>query len=274
MHYLTALLSRIAVIYFSSIVFSLGQIATTTATSTVSTASAPVAVAPVSQSVTAYQQGQQALVNGMVTLLANGATPQQIGAWQAQNSTAIAAQQQQAVALANSSSLQSMPTLAQPNISANASLALSDFSTLTTASAPINNQLSQQTLAPAQSLTTTQTAQTGLQETQTLSPQPTGALQLQAQPVQAVINTAPVVIAALPATPSIPATTSPQVASFLNAKYQLMLSQIQVLNQNAAAAPSVQAAALQQWQQQNASALAQLQQLEANLPSQISSPQN
>lgn len=225
-----------------------------------------------------YLTEQQALANGMMTLLANGATLQQVQAWEQQNAAAISAQRQRAVAMANASASQTMPMVGQPNMPANASQTLKDFlttqATLADARAQIHNQLLQQTAASGQALTQEQVAQMELQEMQAFEQQHANDLKAQAQRAQTLANASASALSGLPTAPFIPANASPQLAALLKAKYQLSLSQLQVLNQNLTASPRVQAAALLQWQQQNASTIAQLHQLEHDVPSENPSPQN
>jgi hypothetical protein len=228
--------------------------------------------------IAAYQQQQQALADSFATLIAKGVTLQQIEAWHQLNASAIAAQQQQAAAMAAAADSAVMSTVGQPNIPANASQALKDFLTeqaaLANAHAQTHNQFLQQAAGSGQGLTGSQVAQMELENMQAFQQAHDGDLQLQVQRAQSLANASPQVAVELPVAPIIPSNASPQLSAFLRAKYQLVLSQAQVLNQNATAAPSVQAAALQQWQQQNASSIAQLHQLEQNLVSQNQSSQN
>ena len=267
---------RIGILINLAAIFGvLGQHSLQAQETTSSSSTSPQPVTP-QQTIQAYQQEQQALANGLATLLASGATWQQLVAWQQQNAAAISAQQQQATAMANASASQTIPSVGQPNIPANASPTLKDFLTLQAAldnaCAQIHNQILRQSAASGQTLTQAQVAQMELQEMQTFRRQHRNDLLLQAQRTQTVANASLSVPLSLPATPRIPPNASPQVAAFLTAKYQLMQSRIQLMNQNATAAPSVQEAALQQWSQQHASAIAQLQQLEQDLSSQNLSP--
>jgi len=94
--------------------------------------------------VQAYQQEQQALSTELSALFSQGATQQQIEAWQTQNAPRFAAQQALAQQMAAESALQPMPDMGQPNIQANASPTMQAFLTNQAAlvkAAPNHNQL-------------------------------------------------------------------------------------------------------------------------------------
>jgi len=81
-------------------------------------------------------------------MVAQGATPQQMAAWQQQNAAAFAAQQQRAQIMGMASSLQPAELISQPPVPANASQTARDCLaaqvTLNNAKAQIHNQLFQQ----------------------------------------------------------------------------------------------------------------------------------
>ncbi len=273
---------RMGIIYLGGIIFSWGQASnslqpTFTGTTTASGSFA----SPVTQngsSGSSYLREQQALAKGMQNLLAGGATWQQVKAWQQQNASTLATLQQQAISMANASASHVMAAVGQPNIPVDASPALKDFlqtqATLANARAQIHNQLLQQTATPGQTLSQAQVVQMQVQEMRVFRQRYAGDLQLLAQQAQRVANASPSTLVGLPPAPVIPANAPPQMAAFLKAKYQLLLSQMQVVNQYVTAAPKVQEAAQLQWRGQNASSLTQLKQLEQNLSSGNPLPKN
>jgi hypothetical protein len=219
--------------------------------------------------VQAYQQEQFALAQAEQTLVAQGATQQQLDAWHQQNAAQFAAQQQRAEVISAASALQLIRTNRQPNIPPNASQTLSDFLTaqasLANARAQIHNQLVQQITASGQSVTPAQVSQMEQQEALTFQQQNASTLQLQAQRAQALASAS--VQTPLRTSPplSLPPNASSQLQTFLTTQNQLMQQRIQLQNQYANAAPSVRQAAMQQWQQQNAGLIQQMQQQAQNL---------
>jgi hypothetical protein len=248
--------------YLATVVIASGQ--STPTSQPVAQPLLPSTLQPVSPSQAALQNFQQqraALMQAREALVAQGATPQQLAAWQQQNSGQFAALQQQAQAISAASALRVMPTNRQPNIPANASPVLRDFMTtraqLANALAQIHNQLVQSMPSNASA------AQIGLMQQQAMQlfqQQHANDLQLQAQRARAMANTSAPTTLRTPPPLRIPSNASPQLRAFLTTKYQLMQGQVALQNQYANAAPAVRQAAMQQWRQQNAALTQQLQQ--------------
>jgi len=213
-----------------------------------------------------FQQEQQALFQQWQTLVSQGATQQQLAAWQQQNAAQFQAQQQLAQALSAASALQPMPLISQVNIPANAPPTLSDFLTtqasLANARAQIHNQLLQAMPAGA---TQQQINQMHQQEIQTFQQQHGNDLQLQAQCAQSLSAQSASKLIPDPGPAVIPPNATPQLQALLNAQRALARDWARVRNQYATANPSVRAAAMEQWQQQNAVRFAQLRALAQNL---------
>jgi len=211
----------------------------------------------------AYQQQQQALAQSFSALMAQGATPQQMAAWQQQNAAALAAQQQQAQAMGMASALQPRELISQPPVPPNASQTVKDYLaaqvTLNNAKAQIHNQLIQS--VAGQSLTSDQLTQLQQQETQLFQQQYGQQLQQQAQRAQTLANESAQTPLPVPGPTVVPPNATPQLAAYLALRDQLMQARVQVWNQYVNADPSVRDAAMQQWQQQNAAQFQQLQQL-------------
>jgi len=100
----------------------------------------------------AFQREQLALMREKQALVKQGATDQQLTAWQQQNTARLSAQAQQAQAIAAGAVSQPVPVNAKPNIPADASPTLRDFLTtqaaLANARAQIHNQSLQATPPP------------------------------------------------------------------------------------------------------------------------------
>jgi hypothetical protein len=214
----------------------------------------------------------------MQTLVAQGATSQQLAAWRQQNAALFAAQQQRTEAISAATALQPMPTNRQPIIPANASQTLTDFLTaqamLANARAQIHNQIVQQITASGQSVTSVQISQMAQQEMQLFQQQHAADLQLQAQRLQTLANESAQTPLPTPPPLLLSPNVSPQLQALLTTKYQLMQERMQLQNQYANAAPSVQQAAMQQWQQLNAGTIRQLQQQAQNLSPAATTTQN
>lgn len=215
------------------------------------------AVGSQSATLQTFKQQQQVLAQSFNALMAQGATPQQMAAWQTQNAAALQAQQQRAQALA-ASSAQPMPLIQQVVIPADATPEMEEF--LTNRATLANNFALQQNQNP------TATGAALLQQ------QNATLLQRQAQ-LARILATQSQTTIPLPPPVQIPANATSQTAAYLTLRNQLMREQLQVQNQYAAAAPAVAEAALQQWRQTNASRFQQLQQLTQNTrPSTATAP--
>jgi len=247
--------------YLATLTVVYGQDATTSpASQPASTSPAAQTTAQISPTVQAYQQEQQALAQQYQALVAQGATQDQLAAWQQQNATRFAAQQQRAQAMA--SPLQTLPVNAQTNIPPNASQTLRDFLTtraaLANARAQLHNQLVQGLSSTA---STDQISQMQAQEAEMFEQQHASDLQVQAQRAQTLVKEGTPTSLAVPPPLQIPANATSQMAAFLTQRDRLVRARIQLWNQYATADPSVRDAAVQQWEQQNATSLQQLQQL-------------
>jgi len=251
--------------YLATTVASIAQIATTSQPAEQIASSLPAQQLSQNQStIAAFQQEQQALFQERQALIAQGATPGQLAAWRQQNAARIAAQQQRVQAISAASALRTMPTNRQPVIPANASPTLRDFLTtqasLANARAQIHNQIVQQAAASGRSLTSAQISQMEQQQMRLFRQQHAADFQLQAQRAQTLANAS----AQRPMQPlpplRIPPNASPQLQAFLTTQYQLMQGRVALQNEYANATPSARQAALQQWRQQNAGQIQQLQQ--------------
>ncbi|MCE0521665.1 MAG: hypothetical protein LV480_02000 [Methylacidiphilales bacterium] len=222
-----------------------------------------------------FQQNQQTLAKSLTALFAQNPTPQQMQAWQQQNATALANQQQLAQEMAANSAVQPMPTVGQPNIPANASPTLAAFlttqATLANARAQIHNQLV--SALPAE-VSEEQISAMQQQEMQLFQQQQGANLQLQTQQAQTLANESASQPVPLPPPLVIPPGSSPQMAAFLTARDQLMRAQINFSNQYVTSTPAVRNAAMAQWMQQNAASFQQVQQLAQNLSTTTATTQN
>jgi hypothetical protein len=217
----------------------------------------------------AFRQEQQKLAQERQSLVNQGATPQQLAEWRQQNASRFAAQQQRAQTMSATSYLQLRPTNRQPRIPANASPTLKDFMTsqvaLANAQAELHNQLVAQLTASGQGLTPAQVSQLEQQEMTTFRQQHAADLQHQRQLGQALANELARHPMPIPQA-RIPAGTTPQMVAYLTARNQLMASRAQVWNQNLNADPTTRQTAMEQWRQQNATAIQQLQQMAQSQP--------
>jgi len=235
--------------------------------------SAPTASTPITSgtqasisTVQAYQQEQQALSTEMSALFSQGATQQQIEAWQTQNAPRFAAQQALAQQMAAESALQPMPDMGQPNIPANASPTMKDFlanqAALINARAQIHNQLL--SALPAE-VTLDQVSQMQSQEMQLFQQQQAQQISNQQQQATTLAAESANTPIPVPSSASIPANATPQMQAFLNLRFQLMHDQIVMLNQNIGVDTQTRNQAIQQWMTQNATRMQQLQTLATNL---------
>ena len=266
--------------HWLGIVFYLTTIAGVLAQATTSSqASSSATTQQVSQNqalLQAYQEEQKVLIQEKRSLVASGATQEQLAAWRQQNDAQFAAQLQRAQAMATISALQPMATNRRANIPANASPALRDFLTSKTAlgnaRAQIHNQFVQQ--AAGSSLTYAQLGNIEQQESELFQQQNAALLTLQAQRSLTLTNESTQTAQPVPPPVVIAPNTTPQMAAFLTVRNQLMRERVQLWNQYVNAAPSVREAVLQQWRQQNAGRIQQLQQLAQNLAQASSTTHN
>jgi len=212
-----------------------------------------------------YQQELQALAQERRSLVEQGATQQQLEAWQQQNAAQFQALQQFAQALAVASALQPMPVPTRVIIPANASSTLRDFmmtrASLANARAQIHNQLLQALPSGAsqeQVRAMRQRAEKIFQQ------QHAADLQLQGQRAQALAAEAAPQPRSVPKL-VIPPGATPELQAYLAAENALASDRAQLWNQYLTADPATRQAARQQWQQQNASRLEQLSQLAQDL---------
>jgi len=222
-----------------------------------------------------FLSSQQGLAQQMEALIAQGAAGQQIQAWQQENATALANQQQLALDMAAESELQPMPFVAQPNFQVNASQTLKDFlttlATLANARAQVHNQLLD---SLPEEVSQTQLSQMQQSEVQLFQQQHATDLQFQQQSAQTLANEAAQQLIPVPPPLVVPQGTSPQLAAFLTAKDQLARDEITFTNQYANATQQVRDAALQQWREQNGSRFQQVQALALQLPTTPTTTQN
>jgi len=206
-----------------------------------------------------FQQQQQALVAERLMLVMQGATPQQVQAWHQQNATHFAALNQQAQDLATNQPQSSLSVNPKASIPADASPQMKEFlqnqATLVKNFAQLHNQVQAATSPTIKKAALTQ----GLQQNQAL-------WQRQAQLTRVLVQQGQVAPASVSAPLPIPTNATPQIKAFLTARAQLVREQIQLRNQYATANPQVREAAMKQWRQQNATRLAQVNQLAQTLP--------
>ncbi len=226
---------------------------------------------PQQTDIQSFQTEQQVLAQGLGGLSSQGATPQQIQAWQQANAN----QQQFALNLAAESEVQPMTLMALPNIPVNTSQTMKDFLTtqvaLANARAQIHNQL---LYAMPAEVSGGQISQMELSEIQLFQQQHANDLQVQQQRAQPISLDAAQQPMLLPPSPRLPNDASPQLTAFLFAKNQLLRDEMTVFNQYTTATPEARNAALQQWREQNASRFQQLQSMAQQLPTTTSNPEN
>lgn len=232
-------------------------------------------VSPNQTTLQAFQQGQQALTQSLQALLAQNPTPQQMQAWQQQNATSLANQQQLAQSLAADLALQPLDVVVMPQIPANAPQAVKDFITtqvaLANARAQIHNQLlNALPVEPSDD----QIRQMQQSEVQLFQQQQGANLQLQARQAKALANESAQQPVPLPPPLVLPPGTTPQMAAYLTARDQLMRDRINYFNQYVTATPAAREAAMAQWMQQNANRFLQIQALAQQLSPPTSTTQN
>ena len=214
----------------------------------------------------AIEEQREALMDQERALEAKGATPTQLIAWHQQNAAQLAALCQQARDLAASLPL---PTVQPPTAPLNASAEMQEFlqnrATLVNSFAQLHNQA----LATGTAASTSGSAS----QTSTVPPSVDDAVTQQWQQQNAALlarqkQLAPVIAnqeaqktVLAPPPLVLPPNASSQLQAYLTARDQLMRDEIQLSNQYRLSDPSVRNAALQQWQQVNASRFAQLKQL-------------
>jgi len=209
---------------------------------------------------------QRELARARQSLVAQGATRQQLQAWQQQNAGAFQALQQMAQSLAATSALQPAPANHQANIPPNASPTLRDFLTTRAALANARAQIHNQLLAALPSGATQEQIQAMRQQAQQMFRQQcAGDLQLQAQRVQILGAASASQPVPVPGPAVIPPNASPQLRAFLTARNTLATERAQLWNQYLNAAPAARQAAIEQWRQQNAARFQQLSQLAKDL---------
>ena len=191
-------------------------------------------------------------------LVANDATPAQMAAWQKQNAAAIALQKQRQQAIAIASAQEIRPENAAPRIPANASPALKNYLTtraaLANAHAHIHNQLIQTATARGALLTYAKLQALNDEELAQFQTQNVALMATQQQRVGILA------VAAEKKSLSVPpllirASTTPQLTANLQTRHQLALSFTQLRNQIAAVTPAARTAAINAWENQNASLL-------------------
>ena len=203
-----------------------------------------------------FRQQQQELFQERVALIAQGATAQQLQAWQQQNAGQLAALDQQSQDLAAGQSQALLP-LGQTG------------TPIPVGATPAMQEFLQNRATLAKSLTTLpgqSQAAVGNGALKQWLQQNDALLLRQAVLSRAIAQQGQVAPKTAPPQMPLPANATPQMKAFLTARSQLVWEQIQLRNQYAAATPLVRAAALKQWQQQNGARLAQLKQLAQTIP--------
>jgi hypothetical protein len=167
------------------------------------------------------------------------------------------------------STLTLRPTNTKPRIPANASSTLQNYLTgnavLANAQAQIHNHLVQQATSSGGSSSFAQVSQLQKQETALFKRQYATQIAAQAQLSKQLSSESTPILLPVPKVVTIPPNATPQMASYLTTRNQIRRELVQVRNQYATATPAAREAALQQWRQQNATQLQQLQQEAQNL---------
>ena len=205
-----------------------------------------------------FLQQQQALAQSYQTLLQQGATSQQIQAWQTANAAVLQQQQERAVALAAYSAVQPLAYVYEVNVPAGASQTMDDF---LMARADLFNryvELHNQAVASAQAAGTT-SSESDVQAA--FQSQNAAELQAQAQRAQAIAAEPATQPLPVPPPLVVPPGTSPVMAAFLVLRDQLARQHIALWNQFVGQSVAIRDAAIQQWQQQNQASFQQMQQL-------------
>jgi len=197
-----------------------------------------------------FRQEQSAIVQEVRALLVQGATPEQMKAWRAQNADRLAAQQQRAQDLAAASAAKPLSIVSEIAVPDNASPELTSFlatqADLYNRFAQLHNQ---QTPRPAS----------------VFMQQNAAELQAYAQQAQTVAAQAASSPIPDPGPPVIPSDATPQMQAYLTQRRQLLREEIALRNQYLSAEPAVRNAAIAQWRQQNASRFQQMQEQAQNL---------
>jgi hypothetical protein len=213
-----------------------------------------------------YQQELATLVQQRRALVAQGATQQQLQAWQQQNAPQFAALQQLAQNLAQESALQPLPLRQAVNIPANASSTLTDFLTARTSLANGRAQIHNQLLQTLPQNPSQEQISTMMQEeTQLFQQQYATDLQPQLQRAQALAAVSASQPHRVPRRVLIPPNATSQLQAFLTARNAVATNRAQLWNQYLTADPATRQAAMQQWRQQNAGQMEQLRQLAQGL---------
>jgi hypothetical protein len=227
------------------------------------------------QVLTSFQTEQQALANSFGQLLALNPTLGQMQAWQQQNAAALTAQQERAQYLASVSALEPQPVPGAANIPAGASQNLTDFLTTQAALAQARAQIHNQLLdALPENVSDAQLSQMQQSEEQLFQQQHATDLQLQQQRAQVIANESASQPLPVPPPLVIPAGTSSRMATFLTLRDQIMRAHVALWNQLTTVTPVVRDAALQQWAQQNAGLIQQMQQAAQNVSTIPATTQN
>jgi hypothetical protein len=231
-----------------------GQVSTSVPLTPPVSSSPASSVAQNLSAVQALQQQRMALMQARQSLAAQGATPQQLLAWDQQNAGKFAALLQQTQALAAATPSQPLPTTTDVQIPDGATQQMSDFLTTRADLANRYAQLYNQQLQAGSGNSATANVTTLFQQ------QNAAEIQAQQQRVQVIAAQAAQQPLTMPPPLSLPPNVSPGLAAFLKARDQLKRDRIALSNQYLTATPAVRAAALQQWDQQNVSRMQQLAQ--------------
>jgi hypothetical protein len=210
-----------------------------------------------------FRQEQLALGQEMQALVAQGATPAQLAAWQRQNAARFQAQtaraQQLSAAAQAQPQAQPLPLLSSINIPANASPALEN---VLIAEAQVYNEMAQARNQQSQSGTAPQGPTNLFQQRNDLASQ--NERQLAASLKTEFEHTS----VPIPPPLNLPSNTPPKVKNLMVLRDALMREEIQLWNQNINSNPATRDAALHQWLQQNATRLQQAQKLAIDLTTQ------
>jgi hypothetical protein len=206
-----------------------------------------------------FRQEQLALGQEMQALVAQGATPAQLAAWQRQNAARFQAQTARAQQLSAAAQAQPLPLLTSINIPANASPTLENF---LVAEAQVYDEMAQARNQQSQSGTAPRGPTDMFQQQNDLASQ--NERQLAASLKTEFEHTSIPILPPLNLSPNIPS----NVKALMVLRDTLMREQIQIWNQNINSDPTTRDAALRRWLQQNASRLQQAQQLANSLTTQ------
>ena len=205
----------------------------------------------------AFQQQRQSLVSGFMALARQGATPDQIQAWQVQNAPLIAAQQKVAMAIGSSQAPQPVKYITDVNIPSNANQTMSD---LLTTQADLFNQFLQ---AHANQLQKTKTATTSASAD---AYQPNSStIQTQLARIQVIYNQAASQAVPMPPALVIPEGATTQMKAFFILRDKITRDRIAFNNQLVNDTPDQRVTEIQAWEKQNAGRIQNLQRLGASL---------